>query len=205
MISDLTLARVCADAYVLPEDAWDHSWSRDDIHVRHRLMGGFDVIAFRGSDDLEDWFRDLHFWPKRHKALGYCHSGFLEGMERVVREVAVVLDVTARVVITGHSLGAARALIFAALGSYYHRFEPERVVTFGTPRPGFKKLSRVLAHYRVPMALYRNGEDPVTKVPYLLGLYKHPAQQIELGGGGAANPIEDHFIRRYVRAMEDAT
>ena len=51
----------------------------------------------------------------RHPLLGYCHSGFLEGMDTVADELSLAVDKTRPYALTGHSLGAARALVVAAL------------------------------------------------------------------------------------------
>ena len=88
------------------------------------------VVSFRGSDNLENWIKDLDFPQK--KAYPKCngckiHGGFLDAwtevQDSVVQEVERLLSISpeARVFVTGHSLGAAMAVLCAAeLGASSH-------------------------------------------------------------------------------------
>ena len=197
-MTDLDLVQACSDAYTLHDEDWTHSWSTDDIHVRHRVIDGADIVAFRGTKDTVDWLADLKAWPTDDPVLGMCHAGFLDGADRVFSEVLPVLGQT--IYVTGHSLGAARAVIFAALCRKAGR-PPAAVVGFGCPRPGGSTLAGILEG--TPIRLYRNGLDPVTEVPLGL-LYRHPAPLIQIGNANSAHdPIQDHFIASYCAALRD--
>jgi len=106
------------------------------------------VISFRGSDNLENWIKDLDF-PKQtaYPKCSGCkiHGGFLsawtEVQDQVILEVLRLLKVMpdAKVFVTGHSLGAAMAVLCAAeLGASEHSLgkKIEAVYTFGQPRVG---------------------------------------------------------------------
>ena len=197
-MTDIDLVQACADSYTLPDHYWMHSWSADDINVKHRVINGCDIVSFRGTADVVDWFTDFKAWPADDPVLGMCHAGFLEGMDRVFSEVLPVLGQV--IYVTGHSLGAARALIFAALCRKAGR-PPAALVGFGTPRVGGSKLASILEG--TPMRLYRNGLDPVTEVPLGL-LYQHPVKPTQIGNADMAHdPIKDHFIASYCAALRD--
>jgi hypothetical protein len=106
------------------------------------------VISFRGSSNIQNWIKNLEF--AKHKAYPKCngcevHSGFYGAWEeiqgRVVAEIErlLVLDPKALIYITGHSLGAALAVLCAAeIGASSHSlgYPIEGVYTFGQPRVG---------------------------------------------------------------------
>lgn len=197
MVTDADLARLSQRAY-----SDTPTWSRGDVHAcRTDFADGTTVVAFRGSDDLLNWLRDLRVCPQWHRQLGYCHAGFLAGALALLHQIAA--DTAGRrVIFTGHSLGGALALIMGALFILYG-LTVVAIVTFGAPRPGFAKLARVLRRAPV-LRLYRNGNDPVPRVPWLLGFYRTPGPQLPIGAA-AADPIECHFIERYIAAPVPAT
>lgn len=204
MISDLALAQACADIYD-KGIAWDSLWFADDVYVGLRRAEEFDIIAFRGSETPEDWVRDFKGWPEKHPELGYCHDGFLDGMDDVAKEIAPVTG-GRPLAVTGHSLGAARALILAGLLTTFRR-PPSIVVTFGTPRPGFAKLSRILNGGGFPIRCYKNRSDPVTDVPWLMGMYRRPVEQTMLDVAplaGDIGPLADHHIGLYLDGVRAA-
>ena len=155
------------------------------------------LIAFRGSDSAEDWLRDLDAIPVNHKTLGYVHAGFMDGMEEFAGAVGPI--VRGPVTLTGHSLGAARAALLAAMLVLDGK-PPSRVVLFGCPRPGFARLAKILS--TVTVHSYRHLSDPVTQVPELFDLYQPCAPLIPLTSAPAPlDPIEDHLIAGYCRAI----
>jgi hypothetical protein len=188
MLPTLLLAQACVDSYDVSA-AWDQSWDIEGVrvtlrHVGITELGVVDIIAFRGSDNNEDWLRDFRGWPQHHPVLGWCHEGFLEGMDSVHAEVAAALELRSHYVVTGHSLGAARALIFAAMMTAAGK-PPAQVETFGTPRPGFQQLSKILMSAPYMPHCWKNGHDPVTDVPFL----------ICPDGDGYQRPVlQDHFV-----------
>lgn len=198
---DLELAQASADIYE-PRAKWDRFWIDEGIYVALRRIDGLDIVCFRGSITDEDWKDNLNFWPTRHPEIGYCHSGFLEGMEMVYGNLRPALRDC--VAVTGHSLGAARALIFAGLLTV-RGLKPARVTTFGTPRPGFARLSQVLIDGGYPIRCFKNRRDPITDVPYLGGLYTRPVPQTMLNV--AAYPPEvgvfsDHHMPLYLEGVK---
>lgn len=183
--SDALCASLCQDIYsatALVDKTWDHFdlGAADGVVWALKKMEGFDVVVFRGSITREDWLRDLLVLPLGQFAplktrVGHVHAGFYLGMEQMWTDLRPML--TQPVIVTGHSLGAARACILTALmvadGS-----PPLRRVTFGEPNTGLQDFCEFVKD--IPAAPYRNGDemhhDKVTDVPFsvLQFLFGHP-------------------------------
>ena len=206
-MTDLDAAIACADSY-LPAPPFDRWWTDDDIHVGLRSVGTEHLIAFRGSVDREDWRRDFEGWPTLDGDLGYVHAGFRSGMDGVANRLQGSVGGVWHV--TGHSLGAARACIFAALLGLVGK-PPASLITFGTPRPGFGKLSAMLRSNIKTIRHYRNGPDPVAIVPrsFMLLPYQKPVPDLEIAipptGADPVNVFEWHAMSLYLEGLKRST
>jgi hypothetical protein len=209
-ITDFDLAQLCAASYD-PSAVWDHSWTADDIHVTHKhvddvdgFKSGVDIIVFRGSISFLDWWRDLEWLPHKHPRLGWCHAGFLRYMDLVFEEVNAVIG--RDVIVTGHSLGGARASILAGL-LLDHGSQLVARVTFGSPKPGFRKLATIIQQSGCGSRSYRNGIDPVPEVPIAFSLlpYVDPSPlllPLEISPAARAElPTSWHAIGNYVKGV----
>lgn len=169
--------RLCAAIYDPTTLPWDRFWDAggpDGICVGQNGS----TLVFRGSVTPEDWFRDLKGNPIEDQVLGGVETGFMEGMHEFYAEI--VDGLSQNPIVCGHSLGAARALLFGALLTANHR-PPAAIVTFGSPMPGFQKLAAMLNI--VPVSSYKNRFDPVTDVPvpfYPDKPYMHPRALLPL-------------------------
>ena len=208
VIHDTYLAQLCQAAYD-PETTWDAKWTSKSVYVYCRKVTEFNgegspkttyIIVFRGSNNLTDWIDDLKFIPSWHKDLGFCHAGFLEDMDVVVGEILALVD-GRPLVITGHSLGAARACLLGALLTVLG-VKPVSITVFGCPRPGFAKLRKVLQGGGFPLRSYQNLGDIVTTKPWFMGLYKDPIDFTEIqvfDWMDKVGNIPHHGIHLYVK------
>jgi hypothetical protein len=205
LLSDVMIATICNALYAYPGYApvvWDHleqPESDDGICWAIKRIAGVDLVVLRGSRTQQDWLRDFDAlaWPFDPKVPGFAsrffgfdltvkasdrdflgpvHPGFLAGMDDAWAAMKPLLG--PRVIVTGHSLGAARAAILT--GIMVHDGKPPlECITFGQPRPGFPQLGKFIAG--VPQTSYCNGNgsviiDMVTEVPLAIGPedYCHP-------------------------------
>ena len=174
------------------------TWKAGGVEALLVDEGGFRAAAFRGTEfDFDDILRDLRGLPWRDPDLGWCHSGFLKGVRRIWPRMEPVLTGSdSPLYLTGHSKGAAEATLAAALLVRAGR-PPAGLVTFGSPRAGMGKLSRLLAG--VPTARYVNGADCVPDHPWPLWGYRHTGDAIFLGQ--PADKFLDHRIADYVERL----
>ena len=127
------------------------------VAVRHDDV----VVAFRGteSDDPTDLGFDVDFvripWPSG----GRVHRGFVTALDRVWPTLEPAIPAQGRLMMTGHSLGAAIATLAAT------RRQPAQLFTFGSPRVGDREFAASGAVVRVPHARYVDCADLVTRVP----------------------------------------
>lgn len=139
------------------------------------------MIAFRGTepDDKRDLFADLKAFPLAWAGAAWVHSGFAKALELVEDRVAAATkNPPGRVVMTGHSLGAALATLAAS------RHADSRLYTFGSPRVGNAAFAATISRER--HRRYVDFVDAVTTVPPPLGTlaYVHlePATFIDAEG-----------------------
>ena len=91
------------------------------------------VLAFRGTDSTADVFLDAKATHKSMSA-GTFHSGFLEAFnfasEPIIDSMAPMVEKHTAVVVTGHSMGGALAM----LSNWFLPFHISQIYTFGCPR-----------------------------------------------------------------------
>lgn len=206
MITDLDCANYCSACYSAPAqfDAIFSGESTENVWVGIKYLPDCCVIAFRGSVCFLDWQRDFSSIMISDPDIGGVEQGFMQGMREVFDVLKPILLSNKNIIVTGHSLGAARALIFAGLMNVYG-LKPVKVVTFGSPRPGAERLKFILSGTTV--ISYRNRHDPVTNVPIdIPGMpYVHPSDLIQVDMPPRLPDIwgllADHHISLYTDAM----
>lgn len=203
-VTDLDIVDLVQLSY-RPDSKWDFRFAGptdDDLTVCVERLGDIYVVVFPGTTDVQGWLRDFEAFPATvhdHPQLGPIHAGFWAGMEQVWGLLDIRLDGKPTVV-TGHSLGAARASLFTGLLTAAGRL-PLATIMFGEPRAGMAPLATLLEP--VTIRSYRNGDDPVTEVPFNLpGFpYQHPRPLIPLDAKPIAldpwGPLADHHIELY--------
>jgi len=203
MITHIQCAQESARIYT-DRTNWAHYWTFDDVIVGHQVIDGDDLIALRGSADTEDWVRDAAAIPEWHHDLGFVHAGFLAGMDDVFAEVRAAVG--PKLAITGHSLGGARARILAGLFAC-NGISVDTLTVFGSPKPAFVNLSRIIQKSGMQHTSYRNRNDIVPTLPLTIppcGDFVHTEDWTPLNAAPAImnlEPLRDHSIDLYVRAM----
>lgn len=148
------------------------------------------IVAFRGTDEPLDAVRDLRIFPLWTKELGWCPAGFLKASKRLVSKV--MSECWTRgiapkdMILTGHSLGGAVALIVGAL-MVRDEINPSEIVTFGAPRCGRLKILDGME-----VTCYRHGKDIVPLVPPLMRRHKKNERF-----GDPYSFIQDHYMGHY--------
>lgn len=155
--SAATLAQLCNLIY-LQVEGWDDYWVRDDVVIAR----SGNTLVLRGSVTANDWMRDADDVPEYHKQLGWCHKGFLTGMDDVFAEVRN--SVAPGVNITGHSLGGARARLLAGLFAV-NGIQVGTLCVFGSPKPAAQRLVELIQASGMQHVSYRNNADIVPTLP----------------------------------------
>jgi hypothetical protein len=125
------------------------------------------LVVFRGtqSDSFADIVSDALFLPTAWAGRGKVHSGFWGSLKEALDPIQTWLDGArpSRLIVTGHSLGAAQATLLAGI-----RSEAE-LVTFGSPLVGDADFVASFAGRKITR--YVDCLDLVTRVPPLI--YRH--------------------------------
>ena len=187
MASHQELSQLCARCYQ------ESTFEEANIEV----LVQDNVFAFRGTDEPLDALRDIRIFPLWTRELGFCPAGFLKASKRLVNKVTSICleqDIDHKsIVLTGHSLGGAVAMILGALMTR-DEIPPKEIVTFGAPRCGRLKILD-----GVPVTQYRNGKDVVPLVPPLM---RRHDKLLELGRPGNSY-IKDHYVINYVKMNKE--
>ena len=191
--SDAYLCRIVARSYT------SATWWAGELSALYTAADGARVIAIPGTKaEIGEWLRDLDVMPVWDGALGVCHRGFRDGALELYRASPLSDHDFAGAIICGHSLGGALAILLGAFLTAWG-MPPAQIITFGAPRCGSWRVRRILLP--LPLRLYRNGDDPVPDVPWLPGIYVQPRRLIQVGEP-ALDPIADHHVEAYERALE---
>jgi hypothetical protein len=188
----------------VPAGMFDRIFTDDGVVIGHAKMGDTDVLALRGSSNADDWMHDFSAIPEWHSQLGFCHAGFLAGMDDAFAAVRAVVG--PHVAITGHSLGGARARILAALFAV-NGVPVDTLCVFGSPKPAFINVARVIQKSGMAHSSYRFANDivptaPLTIEPWLD--FEHTEPYTALAGHSAPGnlaPLRDHAIDNYFDAL----
>lgn len=176
------------------------------------------IVSFFGSDDVLDWIANLHFLMvkapfENADSADKIHLGFLYSynevrdhvMERIERFLA---DGNRRIVIAGHSLGAAIATLLAYELALTRDDIFLSCFASGSPRVGNEEFAENF--YSAVPACYRyvNRDDIVPQIPTEDMGYRHTCEYHHIGE--EANParqtlllgIQDHFVEKYVESLD---
>ncbi len=165
------------------------SWQLEKCHFIERdntecfVAGDSDtaIVAFRGTEKkVADWLTDLNAFGTT-RSYGRVHRGFWAAFQGVAYLLdAAIADLgSPNLVLTGHSLGGALAVIAAA--EWKDKYPVQSIYTYGQPAvgkghfPGFMRENYDDLFYR-----FVNDDDIVPMVP---PLYCHTGQLYHFGPG----------------------
>lgn len=185
---NLELARTCAEmcekAYSGPEQFKDYLFRRVIMHTEMKffdkdgaqayglVMPNFVMVIFRGTEpsELSDIVADIKAWQHDSDTVGEVHAGFKGELDKIGPDISKWIKQFegTKLIITGHSLGAAMATLFAARVN--KRGGDVELYTYGSPRAGDRTWSRQFDEIQA----YRfvNTNDIVCTVPPF-GFYTH--------------------------------
>jgi triacylglycerol lipase len=165
-------------------------------------------VSFRGTSDVEGWLADLDAIPDAYlpvSGFGQVHAGFQDVYELVQKNIAANLAAATagcdQILITGHSLGAALAVLAAP--DVFRSMPPNtiepRLITFAGPRVGL--IDFVDAFNAAIESCFRvvNFLDVVPYVPP--APYVHVGAQITVDSGGPVQIGWRHSLIAYQNGL----
>jgi len=160
------------------------------------------VLAFRGTEleDPTDIITDIRILRKAWEGGGKVHIGFRDAFLLVRPQVEAALNgVTQRLLITGHSLGAALATLAATL------YKPAGLITIGSPLIGDKKFAQSKNLAEVTIRRYVDCCDLVCVIPPKLLGYEHvaPKHYVDRNGKIHFKPGAQEVKADQQKARED--
>jgi len=159
---------------------------------------GARVVAFMGTNaNLETWIDDILLVPTScYSDEGCngcnCHPGFYNTYHSIASDVLIAVQnlPSGKLIITGHSLGAAQAT-HCAIALHTHGLAIDHLYTMGQPRVGndafanwYDRLG--LDHWRVT-----HHRDPIPHLPWRgLGNYKQVLREAYYKDANADSPTK---------------
>jgi triacylglycerol lipase len=154
---------------------------------------GATIIAYAGTDPMvpANWLTDFNTLPSPDD----MHTGFAAAVKAVWPRVRSAIlardDAHKRLILTGHSLGGALAVITAKLIQDDELADIDGVYTFGMPRCGG---ARFVSAYgpRLEARTYRlvHGHDIVATVPPTKLGFRHVGQLLHCPHGGSFEGLQ---------------
>lgn len=145
------------------------------------------LIIFRGTDSAVNWSNNFLFCKKtipygNSDSKIRVHNGFLKGYKSIRHKLYTRIPYdTCRIKITGHSLGAALAVLCAVDLQYNFKNADIETFLFGCPRIGNKDFVRSYNKRVFKTLRVTNGNDIVTKLPPAVFGYRHVGINIHTG------------------------
>ena len=154
-----------------------------------RQQGSSLLICFRGSDSKKDWMTNLAFCKKvipynNPSSKVRVHSGFINAYKSLQvrgRLQQLVSPDIRKVMICGHSYGAALAVLCAVDLQYHFPSKDYEVFLFGCPRVGNRAFQKAYDQRVFKTLRIENGNDIVTKIPFALLGFRHVGIPVRIG------------------------
>ncbi len=191
-VDKVTRAQIFADVGLLERAFFDEAGTQ--CAFLETAPGSFHppfaVLVFRGTEEFRDWLQNINAFSERWEGAGRVHEGFHAALEAVWDKVIGLLTTTDKpLYYTGHSLGAALALLAAALKP------PRATYAFGCPLVGNGDFAR--SFDGKPLFRIVNNRDVVPTLPPETLQYVHAGEEQYIASDGTlhANPAKD-FVER---------
>tara|TARA_R110001583_G_scaffold16358_3_gene67125 strand:- start:235 stop:978 length:744 start_codon:yes stop_codon:yes gene_type:complete len=123
-----------------------------------------DVLAFRGTQQVRDWFFNCSALPVRYCGR-WVHGGFALAHKSIWKKCEKYLNPGRRLLITGHSLGGAMAELSALKLKKYYGKKKASLITFGKPNVFWKKKNRYKMDHLEEHFSVVSGSDVVARIP----------------------------------------
>gem|GEM_PF-3667666 len=137
------------------------------------------IIAFRGSKSIKDWIADFEFWQTDKYQTKYVNVNDLlveDGFFKVydsIRDTVINLiqnideDAEANIYITGHSLGATTAALFALDIAYNNLYNKKNILmyNYASPRTGNKIFVKTYNKFVKKSIRFVNHNDLIPCLP----------------------------------------
>lgn len=121
------------------------------------------IIAIRGTANLANALLDLESWKDKSPELGIkLHHGFEKAAKLVFEDVQSLLDPNVPILVCGHSLGAAEAIIVGML-LVKHGYPVQKIIASGPPK--VTDIEGLPAVRTLPVVLVTAAFDPVPFLP----------------------------------------
>lgn len=148
--------------------------------------------AFPGTNNIACWLADLNFDTKKVEGMGEVHEGFHDAYSALAPQL---MALTGTKYVTGHSEGAALALMHAADLCLAGR-PPVAVYAFEPPRVSVDDtLAKLFQAHSVKLILTNHGNDVVPMVPRAVGDWRHPGELLPIPGAKHWFPnVDDHMM-----------
>lgn len=142
------------------------------------------LVAFRGTTSVQDWLADLNIFST-DRPYGTVHRGFRNAFAVVEPQLRAEVQKFAEkpVLITGHSLGGALAVIAAA--EWQGVFDVRWLYTYGQPAVGKGSFPGFMNHhYGAKYIRVVNDDDIVPQIP---PTYSHMGRLIHFDPHGGVS------------------
>jgi len=160
---------------------------------------GITYIIFPGTASAHDIFTDLRA-AKTTFQPGRVHAGFFGAYRSILDSIVASVGPEQKVIISGHSLGGAIAMLTAFALQSQIAF----VYTFGQPRVGNGSFARAY-NALLGESTFRlvNDRDPVPRIPWMFGTYRHAGREVFLARDGRIL-VDRSPLLKLVQIVKDA-
>lgn len=173
---------------------YQHGWMY--LNENERVM----VVAYRGTDDFNDVVKDVCIEAEPYKCVvdyGHVHLGF-QTVYFAIRDsvIATCLKYNGkydRLILTGHSLGAAVSELSGPDLFRQCSVKPE-IVNFAAPRVGKQDFADKFANDYINCIRIVNRWDTVPRVPSVWTGYRHVGDSITINGGFTVDALHAHSL-----------